>query len=142
MRLEIAGKPYPSSSSASGNYIWTVKHSIAELHPTVIAALRRLNPTIDIGRVKRAINSALGHYKTTVRTSAIPRTEPAKVRQAANALLKAVSQTVPGQFFLWHEQAKAQCESDPAFECDIPSKFHRWLSKSGLRSEQKSSSPE
>ena len=128
-RRQHVPNQYPSSRSTSGGWIWTVKHSIREIAPAVVVALHQLSPRVNVARLRNVINSELGQHKATVRTSTIPRTQPAKVRETANALLRAIGRTLPGQFYIWHEQAKARCQSGPAFNCEIPPKFRRWLER-------------
>jgi hypothetical protein len=120
-----------SPSSARLSY---VKHKMKDLAPAVVTGLHRLDPAIDIDRVKQAVNSMLGEHKITasirsvVRGGRISITAHAKA-DALHKALKAMGRTVPGRFYQWHEKAKFMTESDTTFECEIPAEFHQWLLK-------------
>lgn len=118
-----------STAPSPANYAWRVTLSIEELNPAVVAAVRKLNPAIDITRVLDAVRSGLGRQKATIRVSGIAQGLPPKVRGAVKTLLVTLENTVEGRFCLWHEQAQTALQSGLTCECEVPVEFHQWLEK-------------
>jgi hypothetical protein len=126
-RAKPKPKPKPPEKPKFKTHL-TIRRNFHEVSPLVLAALHRLEPSLNLQKLIEAINSALGdsgcnlhgEFELPKMIAAIRRAFPAN---------QATSRHIAHRFLQWHDkviQAHSQC---PSASIQVPRDFHDWLRK-------------